>query len=119
MQHDLNLYQPLELRTEKGLFRFYFHHFYSSNQVERFRLTSKKGEKQIIIEKKLFNVRQPWKIIGGELRTKNAFDAALTLLIITKKIDLYLDEYHTSRKGKNPDQLTAGHVIYFNHDGRA
>ena len=116
----MNIYQEIELRTGKGLFRFYFHHFYSSSQVERFKLSAKKGAKTIVLEKTLFNMRKPWKIIAGEIVTKDPRDAAMTLLYITKRIDLYLNEHYKTRRLDNEGRSTRGHVVYFNHeDGRA
>ena len=114
MQHDMNVYQPVEIRTGKGFFRFYFHHFYSSNQVERFRLLAKKRAKTIVLEKRLFNSYKPWKIIEGEVTTKDPRDAAMTLLYVTKQIELYLEKYYKLRM-RASETAQGAHVVYFDH----
>ena len=71
-----------------------------------------------MLEKQLFNTRQPWKIIEGEVKTKDPRDAAMTLLFITKRIEAYLANHYKLRMRE--DVPVSRHVVYFDHDaGRA
>lgn len=73
-------------------YRMMVEHFYTSDQVERFRIQGK--EKQMIIEKRLKESRK-WKILEGAPLPKNPGDEdqlALHILNIQRSLDRYLEE---------------------------
>ena len=68
-----------------------------------------------MLEKQLYNMRRPWKIVEGEVKTKDPRDAAMTLLFITKRIEAYLANHYKLRMQEDRPAGT-GHVVYFDHD---
>jgi hypothetical protein len=80
-------------RNSPQVFKMNVDHIYSSEQVERFRVNGKNG-KYVIMEKRLLNKKQPWKITGGVptgLKTDAQFEeAAMAIRDIQDKLDTYL-----------------------------
>jgi hypothetical protein len=80
-------------RNTPDVFRMTADHIYSSAQVERFKVYGKNG-RYVIMEKRLLNKQQPWKIVSGVpmgLKTNAEFEAAaMAIRDIQDKLDDYL-----------------------------
>lgn len=63
-------------------------HYYSSEQVERFRIKGK--DREILLEKRLTEHRQPWKITKGNIDTTNIERTAMAIRDTQEAIDNYL-----------------------------
>ncbi len=74
-------------------------HYYSSPQVERFKINGK-NDRYILLEKRLSLHRQPWKIIEGQIDTSNIEAAAMAVRDVQDSIDRYLDQ----RKKNSTDE---------------
>lgn len=72
-------------------FRMLTEHYYSSPQVERFKINGK-NDRFILMEKRLDNHRQPWRIVEGEIDSSNVEQTALAIFDIQVAIDKYLDQ---------------------------
>lgn len=75
--------------TQK-VYRMLVEHYYSSVQVERFRIKGK-NDREILLEKRLTVHKQPWKIIQGNIETTDIKQAALAVRDTQDAIDFYLD----------------------------
>lgn len=84
-------------------YRMLVEHYYSSPQVERFKVHGK-NERFILLEKRLNLHRQPWKIIEGQIDTSNIEAAAMAVRDMQDSIDRYLDQ----RKKNSTDE---GYVV--------
>lgn len=79
----------IEISTRKrGRFRMEVEHFYSSEQVERFKINGK--NRFIIMEKRLALNRQPWKITEGQFNTSDIEETAMAIRDMQDSIDEYL-----------------------------
>lgn len=86
---------------KKGKFRMEVEHYYSSPQVERFKIKGK-NDRYILMEKRLSLKRQPWKITKIDLTSTNYQEASMALRDMQDAIDRYLDQ-----KGN----ATEGHIL--------
>jgi hypothetical protein len=77
-------------------FRLLVEHYYSSDQVERFKVFGK-NERFVAMEKRLQIHKQPWKIIEGNIYTTNVEVAAMAI----KNIQDALDDYLKAKKLNN------------------
>ena len=77
-------------------FRLLVEHYYSSDQVERFKVFGK-NERYVAMEKRLQIHRQPWRIIEGDIDTSNIETAAMAI----KNIQDALDDYLKAKKINN------------------
>ena len=77
-------------------FRFLVEHYYSSDQVERFKVFGKE-ERFVGMEKRLQINKQPWRIIEGDIDTTNVEVAAMAI----KNIQDALDDYLKAKKLNN------------------
>jgi hypothetical protein len=89
-------------RTGKK-YRMLVDHYYSSAQVERFKIHGK-NERFVLMEKRLSLHKQPWKILEGTIDTSNVEQAAMAVRDIQDAIDDYLKQ----RKNNIQDE---GHVL--------
>jgi hypothetical protein len=80
-------------------YRMLVEHYYSSPQVERFKINGK-NDRYILLEKRLSLHRQPWKIIEGQIDTSNIEAAAMAVRDVQDSIDRYLDQ----RKKNSTDE---------------
>ena len=71
------------------LFKMLVEHYYSSVQVERFRIKGK-GDREVLLEKRLNVHKQQWKIIKGEIDTNDIQQSAMALRDTQDRIDDYL-----------------------------
>lgn len=79
----------IQISTRKrGRFRMEVEHFYSSDQVERFKIHGK--NRFIIMEKRLAVKRQPWKITEGQFNTSDIQEASMAIRDMQDSIDEYL-----------------------------
>lgn len=74
-------------------------HFYSSDQVERFKVKGK-NDRYVILEKRLELKRQPWKLVEGTFNPQNIQEAAQALVDMQDAIDRYLDQRDGETKGQ-------------------
>lgn len=81
----------IEVRTAKGKFRTEVEHYYSSPQLERFKIKGK-NDRHILMEKRLELKRQPWKVTKVDINTDNYQEAAMALRDIQDAIDNYLNQ---------------------------
>lgn len=79
-------------------------HYYSSVQVERFRIKGK-GDREIVMEKRLNINNQPWKIVQGNIQSTDIQEAAMAVRDIQDAIDYYL----VARKSNTQNE---GYVSY-------
>lgn len=86
---------------KKGKFRMEVEHYYSSPQVERFKIKGK-NDRYILMEKRLELKRQPWKVTKIDINTTNYQEASMALRDMQDAIDRYLDQ-----KGN----ATEGHIL--------
>ena len=84
-------------------YRMLVDHYYSSEQVERFKIHGK-NERYVLMEKRLYLHRQPWKILEGKIDTTNIEQSSMAIRDIQDAIDRYLDQ----RKKNNQDE---GHIL--------
>ncbi|TWI83281.1 hypothetical protein IQ13_1389 [Lacibacter cauensis] len=80
----------VETKT-KGKFRMEVEHYYSSAQVERFKIKGK-NDRYILMEKRLDLKRQPWKVTKVDINTSNYQEAAMALRDMQDAIDSYLNQ---------------------------
>ena len=80
----------IDVTTAKGKFRMEVEHYYSSLQVERFRITGK-NDRHILMEKRLELKRQPWKLTKVDINSSNYQQAAMAIRDIQDAIDNYLN----------------------------
>jgi hypothetical protein len=85
----------------RGNFHMDVVHFYSSDQVERFKIKGK-NDRYVILEKRLDVKRQPWKLVEGTFNPQNIQEAAQALVDMQDAIDRYL-----AQKGDQTD----GHIL--------
>lgn len=75
--------------SEKHFYRMKVEHYYSSSQVERFKILGK-GERFLLMEKRILeSSNRAWKIIS-ELKTENPAQAAADIYAIQDCLDKYL-----------------------------
>ena len=79
---------------DKGRFRMEVEHYYSSSQVERFKIKGK-NDRYILMEKRLDLKRQPWKVTKVDINTSNYQEASMALRDMQDAIDRYLDQKET------------------------
>ena len=82
----------IEVTTPKGKFRMEVEHYYSSPQVERFKIKGK-NDRHILMEKRLELKRQPWKVTKVDINTGNYQEAAMALRDMQDAIDNYLNRH--------------------------
>src|SRR5687768_2775072 len=87
---------------KKGKYRMLVEHYYSSDQVERFKVKGK-NDKYILMEKRLDLHRQPWKML--DLDISDSSDIKATTQSI-RDIQLAIDRYLEQRDGERE-----GHII--------
>jgi len=85
---------------DKGRFRMEVEHYYSSKEVERFKIKGK-NDRHILMEKRLRLKRQPWKVTKMDINNINYPEAAMAIRDMQDAIDTYLDQ-----KGN----ATSGHI---------
>jgi hypothetical protein len=96
-----NPYKKYQMRVE---------HYYSSVQVERFRIAGK-DERVIELEKRLALNKQPWKIVKGDIDTSNVERSAMAIRDVQDSIDDYLEQ-------RKSDPQNEGHVHYVRKPGK-
>lgn len=101
MNISVTFHIQLTLHKTGKRYRMLVEHYYSSPQVERFKIHGK--EKFILMEKLLDRHKQPWKITQGDFDLANVQAAALAIKDMQDAIDNYL----TERKN---DNRIEGHV---------
>lgn len=79
----------------RKLYRMLVEHYYSSVQVERFRIKGK-GDREIVMEKKLNINSQPWKITQGDIQSADIQEAAMAIRDMQDAIDNYLEARKTN-----------------------
>ncbi len=100
MKMDVTFHITVDTKT-KGRFRMKGEHYYSSPQVERFKINGV-NNRFILMEKRLRLKRQPWKVTKVDVPASNIQEAAMALHDMQDAIDQYL-----KRKGGE----TEGHVL--------
>lgn len=100
MNINITFHISVDTKT-KGRFRMEVEHYYSSPQVERFRIKGK-NDRYILMEKRLELKLQPWKVTHVDINTSNYQEAAMALRDMQDAIDRYLDQ-----KGN----ATTGHIL--------
>lgn len=80
----------VETKT-KGKFRMEVEHYYSSPQVERFKIKGK-NDRYILMEKRLELKRQPWKVTKIDINTSNYQEVSMALRDMQDAIDSYLNQ---------------------------
>lgn len=90
MNINVTFHISVDTKT-KGRFRMQVLHFYSSDQVERFKVNGK-NNRFVILEKRLNVKRQPWKLVEGTFTTENIQEAAQALMDMQDAIDNYLKQ---------------------------
>jgi hypothetical protein len=83
---------------DKGKFRMEVEHYYSSPQVERFKIKGK-NDRYILMEKRLELKRQPWKVTKVDITTTNYQEASMALRDMQDAIDNYLDQRDGQAEG--------------------
>lgn len=73
----------------KGRSRLEVEHYYSSPQVERFKIKGK-NDRFLLMEKRLELKRQPWKVTKVDINTTNYEEASMALRDMQDAIDNYL-----------------------------
>jgi hypothetical protein len=82
-------------------YRMTVDHFYSSDQVERFKIHGK-NDRFIIMEKRLNIHKQPWKVTEGDFNPENIQQTAAAIFDIQAALDNYLDDRAGKNRGKYP-----------------
>jgi len=82
---------------KRGRFRMEVEHFYTSVQVERFKIKGK--ERFIMMEKRLALKRHPWKITKGQFNTTDVQEAAEAIRDIQDDLDRYLNQRYNKTEG--------------------
>jgi hypothetical protein len=100
MNIDVTFHISVDTKS-KGRFRMEVEHYYSSPQIERFRVNGK-NDRYILMEKRLDLKRQPWKVTKVDINTTNYQEASMALRDMQDAIDRYLDQR---------DNATNGHVL--------
>ena len=93
-----NLFHILVDTAAKGKFRMEVEHYYSSPEVERFKINGKNG-RYILMEKRLKLKRQPWKVTKIDVNSINYQEAAMAIRDMQDAIDRYLEA--RGKKGKD------------------
>ena len=83
-----------------GRFRMEVEHYYSSPQVDRFKINGK-NDRYILMEKRVELKRQPWKVTKVDINTTNYQEASMALRDMQDAIDRFLSQ---------SDGATQGHV---------
>jgi hypothetical protein len=89
---NINVTFRISVHTRtRGNFNMEVEHYYSSPQVERFKIKGK-NDRHILMEKRLELKRQPWKVTKVDINTTNYQEAAMALRDVQDAIDRYLDQ---------------------------
>jgi hypothetical protein len=99
---ELNVWFDIIISKMQGGNRYKMRatHIWSSEQVERFKITG--GDRYILMEKRLDNHKQPWKITEGNFKTGIDTDKATWAIMEMKEI---LDHYLKNRNGQFEGQF--------------
>ena len=87
---NTNIFHILVTTAAKGKFRMEVEHYYSSPEVERFKINGKNG-RSLLMEKRLKLKRQPWKVTKIDVNSINYQEAAMAIRDMQDAIDNYLD----------------------------
>lgn len=74
-------------------------HYYSSPQVERFKIKGK-NDRYILMEKRLELKRQPWKVTKVDITTTNYQEVSMALRDMQDAIDGYLKAREKNKEGE-------------------
>ena len=85
----MNVTFDVIISNANGKFKMLVQHYYSSPQVERFKISA--GGRHIVMEKLLDRKRQPWKIVEGMPVKGDLQEAALSVMSLQNTIDYYLN----------------------------
>ena len=97
---NINVTFRISVHTRtRGTFNMEVEHYYSSPQVERFKIKGK-NDRYILMEKRLDLKRQPWKVTKIDINTTNYQEASMALRDMQDAIDRYLDQRDGETKGK-------------------
>ncbi|MEJ8843863.1 hypothetical protein WG954_15840 [Lacibacter sp. H375] len=77
--------------TTKGRFRMEVEHYYSSPQVERFKIKGK-SDRFILMEKRIELKRQKWKVTKAEINSTNYQEVSMAVRDMQDAIDNYLSK---------------------------
>lgn len=85
-----NIFHIIVDTEAKGKFRMEVEHYYSSKEVERFKIKGK-NDRHIPMEKRLRLKRQPWKLTKIDINNINYPEAAMAIRDMQDAIDRYLE----------------------------
>ena len=98
MNINVSFHISVDVRN-KGKFRMEVEHYYSSPQVERFKIKGK-NDRYILMEKRLELKRQPWKVTKVDITTTNYQEASMALRDMQDAIDGYLKAREMNKEGE-------------------
>jgi len=79
-------------------YRMLVDHYYSSDQVERFKVHGK-NDKHILMERKLNVHKQPWKLLNMDISGNDIKSITQSIRDIQLAIDRYLEQRDGEREG--------------------
>jgi hypothetical protein len=95
MNISVTFHISVQTWNTRKVYRILVEHYYSSVQVERFRIKGK-NDREILMEKRLTVHKQPWKIIQGNIEVKDIKQAAMAVRDTQDAIDDYLEARKTN-----------------------
>ena len=97
---NINVTFHISVTTKtQGRFRMEVEHYYSSPQVERFKIKGK-NDRYILMEKRLQLKRQPWKVTKADITTTNYQEVSMALRDMQDAIDGYLKAREMNKEGE-------------------
>ena len=97
MNINVTFHITVDTKT-KGRFHMEVEHYYSSPQVERFKIKGR-NNRFILMEKRLELKRQPWKITKIDINSTNYQEASMALRDMQDAIDNYLQKRNGETDG--------------------
>ena len=95
-----NLFHIIVTTAANGKFRMEVEHYYSSPELERFKINGK-NERYILMEKRRKLKRQPWKVTKIDVNSINYQEAAMAIRDMQDAIDNYLEEKEKNKETEN------------------